>query len=56
MAPELEKEYEKFLAENPNCDTTEIVEYFYNLGYNQHEADMKEMRRKEDALPKYYGE
>lgn len=48
-------ELSQFISENPNCDTAEIAEHFYNVGYNAHVEEEKERKRLVDALPGYYG-
>lgn len=49
-------ELQKFVSENPTCDSAEIAEHFYNLGRNARKKEEAEEKKKERSLPRYYGD
>ena len=56
MKKQIEKEFEKFVRENPYADSIELAEHFFDLGLKMQSEYFAKKKIAERNLPRYYGD
>ena len=56
MKDYIQKEFEKFVNENPYADSMELAEHFFDLGIKKESEYFEKKKSLEANLPKYYGD